>query len=108
MKNKATGDVYVQLDVFSMFSKMESLFEEPAETELANSDISFVLENKDDYLEKGNRLISLAREVFHRQIKNFELSGIEEQIYSIKMDKSDSLLDIISKISKKVTRPILK
>lgn len=94
-------------NVNGMAALMEDMFAEDSSN--AMPVISFVHEEKEDnYLSVGQRLEDLAREVFHRNQKEFELSSIEQSIFSISIDESDSLYDILSKISKKVVRPMLK
>lgn len=62
----------------------------------------------DDYLQKGERLLTLAREKFKNVVGKIQLSDSEEKIFSSSFLESDSLYDIAGKIARIYTRPLLR
>lgn len=61
-------------------------------------------QDADSYLQKGVRLLSLARERFSQNVKELEFSSFEEALYGVKIKKDD----YIGSITKSVIRPILR
>lgn len=62
----------------------------------------------EDYLQKGERLLTLAREKFKNVVGKIQLSDSEEKIFSSTFSETDSLYDIAGKIARIYTRPLLK
>ena len=62
----------------------------------------------EDYLQKGERLLSLAREKFKKVVGRIQLSDAEEKIFATTYAESGSLYDLASKIARTFTRPLLK
>ena len=64
-----------------------------------------ILNNAEAYLQKGERLVSLAKEHFAKTLNELSISSFEEDLFEIELSDKDTL---ISNIAKKVVRPILK
>lgn len=111
-------DFIQQLDFFDEF---EDLFNPPnwlteippQSCDISGQDSSMtqiesVLTNVDEYLKKGEVLETLAKEYFSNELKKVSLSEVEESLYSVAVDKEETLLSLVRKIAKKVTRPLLR
>ena len=106
-KNKVCNNLQTDLsflfsDFFNAFSSIttDSLF-------TGNADNTHVPVYK-DYLQKGERLISLAKEKFRKQLSKITLSDAEEKIFQALPAETDTLRDIAGKIARTFTRPMLK
>lgn len=85
----------------------------PAQEEQTSKSLSVVSSGNlsidlDSYLHKSEVLESLSKEYFESEIRKITLSEIEEKLYSLKLGSDDTLLSIVRKISKGITRPLLR
>lgn len=61
----------------------------------------------EDYLKKGEYLLSLAKDRFKKELEQLTLSDYEKKLYSIEIEKYESLQGIVAKMAK-VIRTMLK
>ncbi len=61
-----------------------------------------------DYLQKGERLIDMARSIYHRSASKLSLTEAEQRIFSFDIEPNMSFYSIVKKISRSFTRPCLK
>jgi len=61
-----------------------------------------------DYLNKGDILLSLAREVYKRERAKLDLTEVEKCIYALPLKNNMSLYDLISHVARSFVRPCLK
>ncbi len=66
------------------------------------------LEEEDDYLSKGERLTTLARERFQRLMDRLSFTKLEETIFSTKLPTYTSPTEIVTILAKNVVRPLLR
>lgn len=67
-----------------------------------------VMESAEDYLQKGERLTSLAREKFERVLKTYAFGKTEQELYSIDIPSIGRSEKFVADIAKKVVRPLLR
>ena len=105
MARISTKGSYQEPDLSFLFPDFFDLFSvsEPSKELLPQEEPSY-----EDYLQKGERLLSLAKEKFTRVVGKIQLTDCEEKIFSSAFAESDSLYDIASKIARVYTRPLLK
>jgi len=85
-------------DLFDFFFNEES-------RSVSNKDK--ILQNAEEYLLKGKRLFSLAKEKFEKECKNISMSHIEEQLYSLDFEDANytnSVIEVLQKFVRKVLR----
>lgn len=61
-----------------------------------------------DYLQKGERLVDMARTIYKRKISKISLTDAEKLIFSFQVTKGMSMYEIIQHIARAFTRPCLK
>jgi hypothetical protein len=101
-KEEAMGKIIQPAeDLNVLFSDFLNLFSERKEDRsVSMQDI--------DYLQRGERIETLAREVYQKRMASYTLSELEQKIFSVKFEESMSYMDIVHKMSKTFTRPLLK
>ena len=106
---KSSAGVLQETDLSFLFSEFFEAFSATENGTLFSKSLEFdtgpVYE---DYLQKGERLLSLAREKFTKVIGKIQLTNSEEKIFSSTFAENDSLYDIANKIARGFTRPLLK
>lgn len=109
MTRKSSTSILQEPDLSFLFSEFFNFFSAP-ETSFNFIHFTEFAEKPafEDYLQKGERLLSLAREKFTKVVGKIQLSDIEEKIFSSAFSESDSLYDIASRIARIFTRPLLK
>lgn len=60
------------------------------------------------YLCREERFTNLQREHYKREISKFQISEVEEKIFSFVPAQNEGFRDIVSRISRSLTRPLLK
>lgn len=94
-KHSSFDEVY---DLFDFFFYGES---RPASSK------DKILQNAEEYLLKGERLFTLAKEKFEKECKNFSMSHIEEELYSLDFKDTkytNSVIEVLQKFVRKVLR----
>lgn len=94
-----------ETDLSFLFDNLWDVFSDISSDSEESSMSSSEMEN---YLSKETRLSTLAREKYDRVIHKIELSQAEEKLYTYVPKKEDNLADIVSRISKSFTRPLLR
>lgn len=77
----------------------------------AESGSASVLSGSDDteaYLKKEERITSLAKERFRKELADITFSSVEEKLYSLDLGKCDTSHAYVGCIAKRVIRPILR
>lgn len=64
--------------------------------------------NETDYLAREERILTLAREKFKKALGSFSLTYWEEKLYAEIPEKGELLGDVVKRISRTVTRPLLR
>lgn len=59
----------------------------------------------EDYLQRGDKILSLAKEHYAKKLKELEVSTFEELLFSVEPSKGDTLIEALAK---RVIRPILR
>lgn len=109
MKPKSSASILQEPDLSFLFSDFFNVFSSPKAGFGFTHATEFTKEPAfEDYLQKGERLLSLAREKFTKVVGKIQLSDMEEKIFASAFSESDSLYDIASRIARTFTRPLLK
>ncbi|WP_026653543.1 LPD1 domain-containing protein [Butyrivibrio proteoclasticus] len=116
MAKKIDWTIEGQINLFTYFDEIQEAMkkEEAAKNVLAKKPISFksrkekILQSADEYLKKGERLTTLAKERYGEMMKELSFSDIEEKLFSIKVNGYDISSTLVPKIATTVVRPILK
>ncbi len=114
MAKRINWEMEGQLSIFSFMEQFPTdAQKKDAENVLAAPVASFsekkaaIMESAEEYLKKGERLTTLARERFGEMLKLFTFSELEEKLYSINVS-SYRVSSMIPKIATTVVRPLLK
>lgn len=66
------------------------------------------LDDTEAYLKKEERITSLAKERFRKELADITFSSVEEKLYSLDLGKCDTSHAYVGCIAKRVIRPILR
>lgn len=99
-QTNSTLDYFSRIDFFSF----QKLFDEIPTDSVNHVNVK---ELNGDYLQKGFRLETLAKEAYTK-IAAYDLGDTEKDIFSIQLSSMDKLSDIIHKITRRVVRPLLR
>lgn len=93
-----------------MFAGFLDAFQSTNVSEPDNVSVLNDEENADNvnYLQKGERLIDMARTVYHRNASKLSLTDAEQRIFSFDIEEKMSFYSIVQKISRSFTRPCLR
>ncbi len=105
MAKKMTWDIPGQMDLFTLLEEIKK--EEAKAPVVFASRKEEILSAADEYLQKGERLTSLARERYERMVKKLSFSEVEKKLYQLNA-KSYKHYHLIPKIAAVVIRPLLK
>ena len=115
MAKKFTWDVEGQLDLFEYMKSLPTPEQKKsAENVLSNKPLSFsekkaaILSSAKEYLEKGERLTTLAKERFGEMVKFLSFSEAEEKLFNIKVNSYSIEGTLVPKIATTVVRPLLR
>lgn len=97
----------LEIDFSDNNSEISSLVEQTSEVSTTVT-LQELPVNLEEYLNKEEPLITLQREKYHMQMKKFSLSEVEKKLFSFVPDARDTLRDIVSSVSRKLTRPLLR
>ncbi len=100
----------VQLPKFDFFPDFMALFDSDMFITAASitSDEESEVENETDYLAREERILTLARKKFKKALGSFSLAYWEERLYAEIPEKGELLGDVVKRISRVVTRPLLR
>lgn len=114
MAKKSCWDIEGQMDLFSYMAEMPTKEQKKAARNVLSEPISFadkkakILSSAEEYLKKGERLTTLAKERFGEMVKLLTFSETEEKLYNIKVNDYDIKSSLVPKIATTVVRPLLK
>ena len=97
----------------NLFTYMEEIAEELKKQEEAKNVLTFatkkeeILSKAEEYLQKGERLTSLAKDKYARLVKRLSFTEIEKKLFAVKANKYGTY-QLIPKIATTVVRPLLK
>jgi len=99
-----------QLNLFEYMAEMPTKTQlKKAENVLAFKDRKDkILSDADEYLKRGERLTSLAKEKYEQMIKHYALSDIEEKLFSINLKGYSISYEVVPKIATTIVRPLLR
>lgn len=92
----------LSVNLFELFEINDNYVEDGLGLDLS------VPEDLSSYLCREEKFTNLQREHYKREISKFQISEIEEKIFSFVPAQNDGFRDIVSRISRSLTRPLLK
>ena len=114
MAKKTCWDVKGQINLFTYMAEMPTPEQKAKAKNVLSEPISFadkkakILSSADEYLKKGERLTTLAKERFGEMVKHLSFSEVEEKLFNIKLNSYDITSSLVPKIATTVVRPLLK
>lgn len=84
----------IQISLFDLFD--QTLFQSPEVPEVSSKEDT----DLSSYLDREERILSLAREKYERTLASYNFSELEEKVYSIRIDDKDNLKTMIGKIAR--------
>lgn len=103
-----------QLNLFDYLAELPTIEQKKQAENVLSKPISFsdkkaqILSSAEEYLQKGERLTTLAKERFGEMVKLLSFSEIEEKLFNIKVNHYSVSDDLVPKIATTVIRPLLK
>ena len=99
-----------QLDIFDlmamgMFTSSSEKKHDKSRLKVSRKAVAEV-SSDDDYIAKGERILTLARDAFSKVMKRFEFSSLEERIFSVPFNEKENLESHVRKLAKAL-RPII-
>ena len=106
MKNEI-AEMWSSINLFDLYEGInaESYEEGNWGTDLQ---LSVAPEDLSAYLFREEKFTNLQREHYKRELCKFQISEVEEKIFSFVPAQNDGFRDIVSRISRTLTRPLLK
>ena len=95
-----------QLTIFDALKLLEDAAKRVPK--VAKDVASSIEESLDEYLKNGERIESLARKAFSREMKGLTLSEYEKKLFGMEIPDSYYLDDIVKFITKRIVNPILR
>ncbi len=114
MSKKMNLGIAGQMNIFSFLANMPTIKETTQEKTALVSPLNYsgrreaILSSADEYLKKGERLTTLAREKYGRIIEALSFSDVEEKLFSVNLSGTDMYKNYVPKIATTVVRPLLK
>lgn len=114
MARKAILSIEGQIDLFEYMASLPTMEQQKAAKNVLKEPVSFsdrkaqILSSAEEYLQKGERLTTLAKERFGEMIKQLTFSEAEEKLFNIKVNGYSVKEHLVPKIATTVVRPILK
>jgi len=114
MAKRNTWAIEGQLDLFEYMASLPTLEQLKAAENVQSEPISFsdkkaqILSSVEEYLQKGERLTTLAKERFGEMVKQLSFSEVEEKLFNIKVNGYSVNEHLVPKIATTVIRPLLK
>jgi len=108
MAKKSTAAIMSEHDLSFLFPEFFTVFSMNGTDFFMPQPESIAVPSNEDYLQKGERLLTLAREKFKKVVGKIQLSDAEEKIFASTYAETDSFYDLASKIARIFTRPLLK
>lgn len=112
MAKKISFQIPGQIDLFGYMEELRNTIkkEEEARNVLANgaSRKETILQSVEEYLDKGERLTSLARDRYGNMLKALSFTEVQQKLYSINVTGYDLENKLVPKIATTVVRPLLR
>ena len=114
MARKMIMNIPGQMDMFTYLAELPTQKQvEDAENVLNDKVKSFkskkeeIISAADEYLKKGERLVSLAKEKYEKMVSRLSFSSVEKKLYQLNV-KSYEHYELVPKIASTVIRPLLR
>lgn len=114
MVKKLKLNIEGQINLFSYMADMPTNKQKEEAANVLAASTSFsdrkkaIMDSADEYLKKGERLTSLAKDRFGALVKRLSFSATEEKLFSINVPVYNISSHIVPKIATTVVRPLLK
>lgn len=114
MAKKIDWSIDGQIDMFSYLADMPTKKQKEEAANVLAAPISFserkkaILDSAEEYLKKGERLTSLAKDRFGIMLERLSFSATEEKLFSINVPVYSLSSHLVPKIATTVVRPLLK
>ncbi|WP_294240707.1 hypothetical protein [Pseudobutyrivibrio sp.] len=114
MAKQNTWAIEGQFDIFEYMASFPTIEQQKKAESVLSGPVSFsdiktkILSSAEEYLKKGERLTTLAKERFGEMIKELSFSDVEEKLFNIKVSSYSVSGCLVPKIATTVIRPLLK